>query len=446
MTARDGILILDSEDAIVVETNPFLTELLGYERQELLGRPLREIRFFEERAQAERLFEKVRREGYVHHDSLPLKRRDGSTILTELVANSYFVDDRGVIQLNISDVTGRPPSEEATARESAQPEPLPDGYLGNGAQIVLKTLLRTITSHARALLKADAGELFLYRSEQRALERALAVGAGGSRLSRQVRRGEGLAGRVWETGESVVLHNHPNGLPGGETVRGLSWRRALGAPIRWRGEFLGVLGVRSSRETPFSESDTELLDLLATQAAVALTNARLSSEIERIAVVDELTGVFNRRGLLTLGAREVERSRRLGRPLAMLFADLDHFKALNDDYSHEVGDKALREVSRRIHSSMRKIDMVARYGGEEFVVLLVETDLGPAVEVAERVRQVVEATNLATDRGPAHVTVSIGVTAGGSKTPDLEVLIRRADEAMYAAKQAGRNRVVALAS
>ena len=167
------------------------------------------------------------------------------------------------------------------------------------------------------------------------------------------------------------------------------------------------------------------------------------TRLEQLAVVDELTGVFNRRGLVILGGREVERARRLGCPLAVLFVDLDHFKSLNDAYSHEVGDRALRVVGRRLQESMRRIDTVARYGGEEFVVLLAETELGAAVEVGERVRQMVEATNLATESGTARLTVSIGVTTQGEAT-SLEGLIRRADEAMYAAKQAGRNRVVAL--
>ena len=161
-------------------------------------------------------------------------------------------------------------------------------------------------------------------------------------------------------------------------------------------------------------------------------------------MVDELTGVFNRRGLVILGGREVERARRMGCPLAVLFVDLDHFKSLNDEYSHEVGDQALRVVGQRLQESMRRIDTVARYGGEEFVVLLAETGLGAAVEVGERVRQMVEATDVPTESGTARLTVSVGVTTQGRTATSLEGLIRRADEAMYAAKQAGRNRVVAL--
>jgi diguanylate cyclase (GGDEF)-like protein/PAS domain S-box-containing protein len=444
MTPRDGILIIDPENAIVVEANPFLMRLLGYRREEIVGRPFPEVGFLADPVQGETLFEKVRREGFVRWEDLPLKRRDGSLVFAELVGNSYFVDDRIVIQLNIGEVAERRPG-----LKNPRPDYTPTGSsrLGHLCCQVhgdSKTLLRTITSHARALLKADAGELFLYRPERDELERVVAVGTGGSRLGAEVRRGKGLAGRVWETGENVQLQNDPHVMPRPETGRGLPWRRALGAPIRSRGDFLGALGVFSGRGKGFSGSEAQLLGLLAGQAALAIINARLASELEQLAVIDELTGVFNRRGLLTLGTREVERARRLGRPLAMLFVDLDHFKALNDAYSHEVGDKALREVSRTIHDRMRKIDMVARYGGEEFVVLLVETELASAVHVAERVRQAVEATSLLTERGPARVTVSVGVTARGPEASDLETLIHRADKAMYAAKQAGRNRVVAL--
>ena len=435
MTPRDGILILDAERAVVEEANPFITELLGFSREELLGGSIRNLGFLGDGGRGAALFEKVRRDGYVRCDRMPLRDRHGRTIFAEFVGNSYLVDDRKVIQFNVRGVSAEREDEETRPPEGAEADPLHVLRLGHAVQLEVSSLLQTITEHARILTGADAVELFLYRPERDALERAHVAGDGVCSAIGDVRPDMGLACKVRETGECVLLAG-----------KGCPFQRALGMPIRWQGELLGVLVSLSSRERSFSESDKDLLDLLAAQAAVAIVNSRLSAEIEQLAVVDELTGVFNRRGLLTLGAREVERARRLGRPLAMLFFDLDHFKALNDDYSHEVGDKALRRISRRIHDSMRKIDVVARYGGEEFVVLLVETELRSAVEVAERVRQAVEATNLATDRGTAHVTVSVGVTVRGPETRDLDALIRRADEAMYAAKQAGRNRVVALAS
>jgi diguanylate cyclase (GGDEF)-like protein/PAS domain S-box-containing protein len=433
MTPRDGILILDAERAIIEEANPFVTELLGYSREELLGRSFRDLGCFGDRAKGAALFEKVERRGFVRCDRLPLKARDGDTVFVEFVGNSYLVDERKVIQFNVRGISEQRGDEEAQPPETAEFDSLQVLRLGHAVQLEVSSLLETITEHARILTRADATELFLCRSERDVLERAHVAGASVCGAIGDVRPGEGLTCKVWETGKCVLLAG-----------KECPFRRALGAPIRWRRELLGVLASLSNREESFSESDTGLLDILAGQAAVAIINSRLSEEIEHLAVVDELTGVFNRRGLVILGAREVERARRLGRPLAALFVDLDHFKSLNDEYSHEVGDQALREVSRRIHNSMRSIDTVARYGGEEFVVLLVETELGSAVEVGERVRQVVEATSLATGRGTARLTVSVGVTANGPKTRDLESLIRRADEAMYAAKQRGRNRVVAL--
>ena len=435
MTPRDGILILDAERAVIEEANPFITELLGFSREELLGGSFRNLGFFVDGARGAALFEKVRRDGYVRCDRLPLRDRHGRTVFAELVGNSYLVDDRKVIQFNVRGVSAEREDEEKLSEESAALDPLPVLRLGREVQLEVCSLLQSITEQARSLTGADAAELFLYRPERDALERAHVAGDGVCSAIGDVRPDEALACKVWETGECALLAG-----------KECPFRRALGTPIRWRGELLGVLVSLSGQETSLSETDRVLLDRSAAQAAVAIVNSRLSAEIEQLAVVDELTGVFNRRGLLTLGAREVERARRLGRPLAMLFVDLDHFKALNDEYSHEVGDKALRKIGQRMLDSMRKIDVVARYGGEEFVVLLVETELGSAMEVAERVRQAVEATNLATDRGTAHVTVSVGVTVRGPETRDLDALIRRADEAMYAAKQAGRNRVVALAS
>ncbi len=435
MTPRDGILILDAEQAVIEEANPFITELLGYSRDELVGRAFRDLGFVGDRARVAALFEKVRRDGFVRCARLPIRIRDDGDILVEFVGNSYLVDNRKVIQLNLRGLSDRDEEPDALPPEGAEVDPHDVVRTGQAVQLEADSLLEKITGDACVCLGADLAELYLHRPEKEALELAHGAGIRAPEPGAGAWPGAGVAARVCESGEGLVRR-------GGEAP----FRSALGAPVRWRGKLLGVLALVAERDGAFSERDLEQLDRYAAQAALAIVNGRLSAEIEQLAVVDELTGVFNRRGLVILGSREVERARRLGHPLAVLFVDLDHFKSLNDEYSHEVGDKALRRISRRIHDTMRKIDVVARYGGEEFVVLLVETELGSAVEVAERVRQAVEATNLATDRGTAHLTVSVGVTVRGPETLDLDALIRRADEAMYAAKQAGRNRVVALAS
>ena len=152
-------------------------------------------------------------------------------------------------------------------------------------------------------------------------------------------------------------------------------RALVGAPIRWGEEFLGIIDIMSYAPHRYTRTDMDMLGMFATQAAIAIRNARLYNKIEQIAVTDELTGLFNRRGFLQLGEREFERAVRFNRPLAALMFDLDHFKRVNDTYGHPAGDQVLRALTACFRQNTRGIDVVGRYGGEEFVLLLPETPL-----------------------------------------------------------------------
>jgi len=168
---------------------------------------------------------------------------------------------------------------------------------------------------------------------------------------------------------------------------------------------------------------------------------RIFGGMQKMAERDALTGLANRRKLAAVGQDEERRARRLGHPLAALMLDLDRFKLVNDRYGHGAGDDVLREVARRIQATVREIDLPARYGGEEFAVLLPDTRIEKAQEVAERIRKVVSATPVDTRRGPLTVTISAGVAALDGEAGDLTSLLEAADGALYAAKEAGRNRV-----
>jgi diguanylate cyclase (GGDEF)-like protein len=165
--------------------------------------------------------------------------------------------------------------------------------------------------------------------------------------------------------------------------------------------------------------------------------------LREIANTDELTGVRSRRRLLEIGEREVERALRYGRPLALLALDIDHFKRINDGYGHAVGDEVLRELTRELQSRLRQGDRLGRMGGEEFEILLPETGLPEAVRTAEKLRAGISASEIETSAGRLRITVSFGVAALGPGE-GLDQALRRADKALYKAKQAGRNRVVAM--
>ncbi len=201
---------------------------------------------------------------------------------------------------------------------------------------------------------------------------------------------------------------------------------------------------RKERGMPFTKAELELAQSFVAQAAIAIENARLYAETQHRAVVDELTGLYNRRGLFELGKRELERSIRFNHPLVALFLDIDHFKVFNDTYSYAVGDQVLRLFASCLRLHLREFDLVGRYGGEEFVVLLPEADLHAANEVAERVRSSVETLRVQTEQGETGITVSIGVCAKTPQLLDLETLIDRAGQALHQSKQQGRNQVVVM--
>jgi diguanylate cyclase (GGDEF)-like protein len=179
---------------------------------------------------------------------------------------------------------------------------------------------------------------------------------------------------------------------------------------------------------------------------VSVENVGLHETVERQAVTDELTGLSNRRRFQETMAAEVERSKRFGQELGLVLLDIDDFKAVNDTYGHQQGDLVLREVARILRASSREIDEPARYGGEELAVVLPGTDLEGARQLAERVREGVEGLRLSIigDEGaePLRVTASFGAASLPASAEDVRGLIAAADEALYQAKRAGKNRTV----
>ena len=165
------------------------------------------------------------------------------------------------------------------------------------------------------------------------------------------------------------------------------------------------------------------------------------TEFAKLAHDDPLTGVRNRAYLVETLILEIERAQRYGEPFSLLFADLDHFKSINDAHGHQTGDKVLQQVASLIKRELRPQDVVGRYGGDEFVIGLVRTNEPTAHQVAERLRSAVEATHLQAEPGSPLITLSLGIMTIHGGTERVVELIRRADEAMYCAKAAGRNQV-----
>ena len=169
---------------------------------------------------------------------------------------------------------------------------------------------------------------------------------------------------------------------------------------------------------------------------------QLQLELEQLATTDSLTGILNRRAFTREAVQELERARRYGRPVSLLMLDVDYFKVVNDRYGHGVGDLTLQAFAQVTRAGLRRLDVLGRVGGEEFAVAMPETDGTLAVLVAERVREAVARHAIPADEGEVHITVSVGVATWRGEDEDLDTLMKRADDALYAAKEQGRDRVV----
>lgn len=224
-----------------------------------------------------------------------------------------------------------------------------------------------------------------------------------------------------------------------EFLRRLGLKSGIIVPLILRDKILGVIFLQecaSPRE--FSIDETALLGSLADQLSVAIENAELHEEREKQARTDGLTGVANRRHFTETLYLEFERARRYEQSLSLIVADLDYLKRINDTYGHKTGDDAIRSIARVMSQSSRAIDLCARYGGEEFCLLLPNTDLEMARQIAERLRKLI---NEAEVEGPGSISASIGVASYPVHAQDPETLFLQADAALYQAKQEGRNRV-----
>jgi diguanylate cyclase (GGDEF)-like protein len=204
---------------------------------------------------------------------------------------------------------------------------------------------------------------------------------------------------------------------------------------------LGTLVLGSRRKSAFGDSVRPTLEVLASHVAVSLANARMLARLEEMATLDGLTGLYNKRALIEVGGQKLKSAKRFQKPLSLLVCDIDHFKKVNDTYGHDVGDVVIKGFADVLKRVKRDTDAVGRFGGEEFVIVCEETDDAGAQLLAERIRAELEAVKFHSELGPLQVTCSVGVAPFGSAGSTWEQLFKATDEALYASKRGGRNRV-----
>jgi len=251
--------------------------------------------------------------------------------------------------------------------------------------------------------------------------------------------GDGLAWRAMANSKTVVendVSTVPNYVPMFKETRS-----KMCIPLISFGQTLGVLALGSARTGSFQIADSQPLESVADISATAIQNAYYVERVRQLAYIDGLTGIFNRRFFEMRIAEEMERARRYEGGMAVIMMDIDHFKRLNDEFGHLLGDEVLRQVSSVFSQHLRKVDIVCRYGGEEFAILLPQTSVEQALNVAEKLRKEIAAWQF--PGVPRAVTISAGASAYPAHGDGRDDLVKAADAALYAAKQAGRNCVKA---
>ena len=304
----------------------------------------------------------------------------------------------------------------------------------------MNQMLGSILNTAADAVDADAATLWRFTPTRDGLHPALTVGLDGETKG-VIPVGEGIVGFVAERAHPVLLP-----APGGPqpSRKEPYFPATIAVPIYSEDRITAVLATyRNDQERLFTQEDLETVVFLAEQGGVAIENVLLHEEAQRLSLTDGLTGTWNRRYFQMQFRQVLATAARFTRPFSLLMLDLDHFKKLNDSFGHQRGDAILIEFSRRVKETLREVDTLARYGGEEFIVLLPETDEDGARTTGEKIREAIRSQPFgALGEEPVPVTVSVGVASHPRNGDSFHALVESADRALYAAKQAGRDRVM----
>jgi diguanylate cyclase (GGDEF)-like protein len=354
--------------------------------------------------------------------------QDDQAILEELAAHASVAIDNARLFA-------------AERRRAEELEALRQTIADISVNLELATLLEAILKRAQTLLTGDGGALALYRAEINELE---IVAGPQKEIGIRLALGEGALGQVAQTRQPLIIDDYAQWAHHLPFYTSGAWHAVVGAPLILSHQLIGAITVSTTDSARrFIHADMQLLHLFAQQAAIAVENARLFGEVQRLAIIDPLTGQYNRRHFFEKAEHELIRAQRYARPLSAIMLDIDHFKRINDTYGHSVGDQVLRAVAQHCRQALRAIDLLGRYGGEEFSILLPDTSLADARLVAERLCQQLPLTPIEIAEDVITVTVSQGVATLNGSSSNIDQLLDHADQALLEAKRAGRNRVVA---
>ncbi|MBI3811157.1 MAG: diguanylate cyclase [Nitrospirae bacterium] len=314
-----------------------------------------------------------------------------------------------------------------------------------GSKLDLEHRLETMADKIKEIIPYDHCFIFLVELGERCAELKVVRGFSDDHLVGQmIPLHEGFLSLVVKRRAPIMkvdLHERERGKGIFPLDTGIKLRPAsfLALPMIVQDRVIGIFAITSQRPGAFDQQHKEFLRMLCSQAAVSIADAKLHDEVNRLATMDGLTGIANHRRFQERLNEEFERQARDTGRFALVMVDVDHFKKVNDRFGHPVGDQVLKQVAAVLLKTVRKVDVVARYGGEEFAVILLNSGPKESYQLAERVRKAVEGISPVINGEPLKITISLGMAVYPDDALDRETLIERADRALYAAKNSGRN-------
>ena len=309
----------------------------------------------------------------------------------------------------------------------------------------LDTILQTIMEKMAAYFEPATWSLVMIDEVSLEPYYAASVGKGSEGLA-ALRLSDGATLTQWviARGEPLVVEN-VNSDPMIDPDSRREWFDGscpvVCVPVRTGGKVLGVIQLVNIDMHVYARSEM-LLQTLADYAAIAIENARAVRRIQELSITDDCTGLYNARHLFTVLSDEVHRSARFGYEFTLLFLDLDHFKRVNDEHGHLLGSKLLAHVGECLRENLRLVDAAFRYGGDEFAILLPQTSREAGLRVARRIAHVIRHRRwLPDEKFSVELRASIGIATYPSDATSPQAIVQRADEMMYAVKQAGRDNI-----
>jgi diguanylate cyclase (GGDEF)-like protein/PAS domain S-box-containing protein len=454
-TAKDGILILDGDTGRITDANPYLQDMLGYSKAELIGKALWEIGPVKNIPASQEAMRQLQHNEYIRYEDLPLETKAGDHKQVEFVSNVYPVNGWRVIQCNIRDITARKHAEVRAQVANEELLTLVEELQWRDREMQLlnhmNDLLQSCMTQDEAyqVITLTAGELFLGQSGCLAMLRDRdqhleVVARWGTEVIIEsnfsledcwaLRRGQ--LHEVVDPQAGLVCRHFIHPPQAGY----------LCLPLTVQGETIGVLCLIDivTRKGRHQLSAKQLALTTGETIKLSLSNLKLRDELRQQAIHDQLTSLFNRRYLDETLPRELHLAERRNAELSIVMLDIDGFKQFNDSFGHAPGDALLRDFGHVLREHLRKSDISCRYGGDEFVLVLPDSSIADTQERMEQIRVFLKGLKKihAGEQLPSMISLSAGIAYMPEHGTTASALLRAADEAMYAAKQAGGDRIL----